>query len=321
MRPAQIGWKLVRLVETSGNPVPRNATCGTLRTRDGVTLRFARWPSARPPVRGTVIVLQGRGEFIEKYFETVNDLRRRNFAVLAFDWRGQGGSDRLLDNPRKGHVPDFGDYVTDFESVMQEVALADCPPPFYVLGHSTGGAVALLASYRMRTQIERIVLTAPLIGLSGVNQTWLERLTSLLIYFGAGESFAPGKGATLLYTEPHNARSVTSDAARYKRAMEVIEAGPELGIGGPTVSWVHAALRASRYFTGPDFPDSVPVPVLMALAGAETVVSNAAAERLSLRVKTIAHVRISGARHEILMERDVFRDQFWAAFDAFVRGR
>jgi lysophospholipase len=29
---------------------------------------------------------------------------------------------------------------------------------------------------------------------------------------------------------------------------------------------------------------------------------------------------IPGARHEILMERDEFREQFWAAFDAFVPG-
>lgn len=312
---------MIQLVETPGNPAPRDSICGTVRTADGVALRYARWGASRPPVRGTVIVLQGRGEFIEKYFETVTDLRRRNFAVLSFDWRGQGGSDRLLTDPRKGHVSDFGDYVTDFEAVMENVALADCPPPFYVLAHSTGGAVALLSAYRLRTQVERMVLTAPLIGLAGISHRWMERLTSLLLYFGAGESFAPGKGATLLYTEPHNAQTVTSDVRRYQRAVEVIEADRNLGIGGPTVEWLHAALRASKHFSRPDFSEQVPIPVLMALAGAERVVSNAAAERLSLRVKTIAHVRISGARHEILMERDVFRDQFWAAFDAFIRGR
>ncbi len=29
---------------------------------------------------------------------------------------------------------------------------------------------------------------------------------------------------------------------------------------------------------------------------------------------------IDGAEHEILNERDSLRDQFWAAFDAFVHG-
>ena len=42
---------------------------------------------------------------------------------------------------------------------------------------------------------------------------------------------------------------------------------------------------------------------------------------LERRVKTTAHLRIPGARHEILMERNDFRDQFWVAFDAFIQGR
>ena len=29
---------------------------------------------------------------------------------------------------------------------------------------------------------------------------------------------------------------------------------------------------------------------------------------------------VDGAAHEVMMERDLFRDQFWAAFDAFIPG-
>ena len=111
------------LVDIPSNPVPRNTFCDSVRTHDGINLRYARFPPNRSPVRGTIIVVHGRTEFIEKYFETVNDLRRRGFAVLVFDARGQGGSDRLLSNRRKGHVRDFADHVNDFELVMQEVVL------------------------------------------------------------------------------------------------------------------------------------------------------------------------------------------------------
>ena len=83
----------MKLVSIPANPVPDNAVTGALLTRDGVTLRFARFP---PPAgrKGTVVVLQGRAEYVEKYFETVRDLRARGFAVATFDWRGQGLSDR-----------------------------------------------------------------------------------------------------------------------------------------------------------------------------------------------------------------------------------
>ncbi|HEX2726935.1 MAG TPA: alpha/beta hydrolase, partial [Beijerinckiaceae bacterium] len=73
-----------------------------IETRDGIALRVARWRQTTRRVRDTVCILQGRAEFIERYFEVITELRRRGFAVVAFDWRGQGRSGREVDNPRKG---------------------------------------------------------------------------------------------------------------------------------------------------------------------------------------------------------------------------
>ena len=85
---------------------------GMLKTPDGVALRFARF---EPPAgrRGTVCVFPGRTEWIEKYFETVRDLRNRGFAVALLDWRGQGLSERALADRRKGYVRDFAQYEID----------------------------------------------------------------------------------------------------------------------------------------------------------------------------------------------------------------
>ena len=78
------------LISIPANPVPEDVVTGMLKTRDGVSIRFARWHP--PPGRkGTVCLFQGRAEFIEKYFETVRELRARGFAVATIDWRGQGG--------------------------------------------------------------------------------------------------------------------------------------------------------------------------------------------------------------------------------------
>src|ERR1700730_16405071 len=75
------------LFSIPANPVPDNVVTGTLKTRDGVALRFARW--APPPGRkGTVCLFQGRAEFIEKYLETVRDLRGGGFAGAALTLRG-----------------------------------------------------------------------------------------------------------------------------------------------------------------------------------------------------------------------------------------
>ena len=118
----------MKLVSIPANPVPDDAVAGTVKTADGVNLRFARF--APPPGRkGTVVVLQGRAEFIEKYFETARDLRARGFAVATFDWRGQGLSDRRFSDRYKGYVRDFSQYATDLDTVMEQLVLPDCPPP------------------------------------------------------------------------------------------------------------------------------------------------------------------------------------------------
>src|SRR5580658_5630040 len=110
----------MKLVSIPANPVPEGAVTDMLKTPDGVSIRFARW--APPPGRkGTVCIFQGRAEFIEKYFETVRDLRARGFAVATFDWRGQGLSQRALKDPRKGHVGSFAEFAIDLETFMKEV--------------------------------------------------------------------------------------------------------------------------------------------------------------------------------------------------------
>ena len=140
----------MQLVSIARNPAPTGAITGLMIAEDGAGLRYARWPATRGPRRGTVVIAPGRGEFIEKYFEVVAELRRRGFAVAVMDWRGQGGSDRLLDHPRKGHVEDFAEYDRDLRQFMKEIVLPDCPPPYTALGHSMGGAILMRNAIRAR---------------------------------------------------------------------------------------------------------------------------------------------------------------------------
>jgi lysophospholipase len=306
------------LVEVPVNPVPRGAVSGMIESADGVRLRYGRWRPLRREARGTVLILQGRAEFIEKYFEVVADLGRRGFAAATFDWRGQGGSERLLEDPRKGHIEDFSQYVRDLDAIIEQVLLPDCPPPYFVLGHSAGGAVALLSATRARTRFDKMILIAPLLGLALRWPHLAASLAGVMCYAGLGETYIPGGGATIVQTIPGVRPLLTSDARRHSRAVAVVDARPDLGIGSPTIAWARAAMQLETALDPAVVGPRIPVPVLAVIAGGESVVSNRAIERFATGVKMAAHIRIPGARHEVLMERDAYRDQFWAAFDAFV---
>lgn len=312
----------MQLVDIPENPVPPGAVVGELVARDGVRLRYARWDRHKGTrLRGTVSLLGGRAEFIEKYFETIEDLRGRGFAVATMDWRGQGASQRLARNPRKGHVGRFSHYERDLEVFLRQVVLPDCPAPHYALGHSMGGAV-LLRHARKRTNVfDRIVLSAPMIDLHAATMPGraTRALLHVLRHVGFARSYIPGGGDTIVNTQPFAKNPVTTDRDRYNRTEAVIRAAPHLGLGAPTIGWVHAALSTGDLFRRSRFPYQVHVPVLMVAAGAETIVSNEAIERFALRLRAGGQVLVPGARHELLMERDLYREQFWAAFDAFVR--
>src|SRR5690606_25723093 len=90
------------LFATEGTTIPDNATAGRLVMRDGVGIRYARFAATGRPLKGTVIIVTGRNEYIEKYFETIRDLSALGLGTLIFDLRGQGLSDRLIADPARG---------------------------------------------------------------------------------------------------------------------------------------------------------------------------------------------------------------------------
>ena len=310
----------MKLVSIPANPIPENVVAGMLKTPDGVLLRFARW--APPPGRkGTVCVFSGRTEFIEKYFEVVRDLRSRGFAVAILDWRGQGLSQRALSDPFKGHVNDFSEYDADLHTFMADVVLPDCPPPLFAIAHSMGATVLLRAAYRGLRWFDRIVLTAPMIKLAQLPMLgYAQRVARMLRLSGLGSSYIPGGDASVLALRPFAGNPVTSDPVRYARVAAILEAEPALGLGSPTIGWANAAFKAMTNLAQPTYAAEIRQPILIAAAGRDQLVSTSAIEEFAIHLRAGAHVVIAGAMHEIMMEQDRFRTQFWAASDAFVPG-
>jgi lysophospholipase len=306
------------LTSTSGNPPPPGAIEETVETEDGVRLQSVRW---LPPgaARGTVAIFGGRGEFAEKYFETASDLLARGFAAAILDWRGQGGSDRPLRNPSKGHVDDFSQYEHDLDAFVAQVLEPFCPRPWFGLAHSMGAAILLLADESGRRPFERLVLTSPMIAAKGVDHHGpLRYAVGALDALGFGGAFARGGGGDSYWMRPFEGNVFTSDPTRFSRIAELTKVAPHLFLGGPTIGWVHAAFRAMRRFEEPSFPRRANTPILIVASGADRVTDCAAAERFASRLRGGRIIVIAGAQHEILIERDALRDQFWAAFDAFV---
>ncbi len=311
------------LVALSINPVPSGASVRLIEGFDGARLRTAMWQPTRGPERGTVVVVPGRGEYIEKYFEVIADLRRRGFAVAIADLRGQGGSERLLANPRKGHVGAFTEYDRDLELFLREIVMPVLPPPYIALGHSLGGNILLRNAQDEASPFARMILVSPMIE---VNRAMLGSASprSARLYaeaagaLGFGSAFVRGGSERPQEFADFEGNDLTSDHVRWSRNRAIVEAAADLALGSPTISWLRAALRSCAMLAHREYPKYVSVPMLLFAAGSDRIVSSQAIEDFAVDLKIGGHILMPASRHEILQENDDIRQRFWAAFDAYM---
>ena len=289
---------------------------------DGVRLRAGLWRAGEAPAepRGHVLALHGRTEFLEKYAAPAAELVSRGFAVASLDWRGQGGSDRVVANPLKGHVGRFTDYHRDLAALAAHPAVAGLPGPRLVLAHSMGGAVALGAVLRGALRVDAMILSAPMFGIA---MSLLQRLLARLAIpaaaaLGKAESWPPLPGAAEPYVfSGFEGNLLTDDRVSFDWMVEALRREPRLRLGMPTIGWFAAARDEMAWLSrrGP-----LGVPGLCLLGSEEEVVRPAAvragAARLGLEL-----VEIAGARHEILMSAEPARGAAWAAIDRFLEAQ
>ncbi|WP_279480712.1 alpha/beta hydrolase [Aureimonas sp. SK2] len=302
------------------NPEPVGLETGHHELGHGARLRFVigRGPPEMTS-RGTVLLLQGRNEAVEKYYETIADLNARGFTVASFDWRGQGGSGRGTFLAGVGHVGSLSTLIHDLERFLRDVVMDRCPPPYAVIAHSMGGLVALSATSHLSSLVERMVVLAPLVALPG--SAGMRRLQALVAgaFHWCGLGFVPLRRARRLDPrEPLAGNVLTSDARRFERNRALQAAAPWLFVEGVSASWLRAVLKATRRLDDSDRIARLDLPTLFLLPGDDRVVSTAAAERLAWRMRAGHSIRVPGARHELLQEADRFREPALAAIEAFL---
>jgi lysophospholipase len=299
-------------VRVPGNDIPDGAEEHWLEGRGGVKVRALTAPAANAPPRGSVIVAPGRTEFIEKYFEVVRELQGRGFAVFCIDWRGQGLSGREVENGLKGHLGSFDDPVNDLSTALK-LLNAKLPRPHIGLAHSMGGAIMLRALQTRRIELDAVAFSAPMWGIANLSDL-AKKYVRFMVSIGAGGMFAPSVEKKWK-RENFKRNPVTHDKERHARCQGLITEEPRLALAGPTVGWVAAAADATEGFLHPAGLAHIRIPVLVATASEEQLVDNASHAAVLELLPNARHIVIEGAKHEILMERDDLRSQFWAAFD------
>ena len=225
-----------RFIDIAGNPAPDGAAAETIAGPDGAPLRAGFFPAARP--RGTVVLVPGWSEFIEKYFETVRDLQARGLNVAMMDWRGQGLSDRESARTAKWRNY-FSVLKEDLRHFTEHEAKRRFGGPYILMTHSMGGLPGLMLLAEGYDGFARAVLSAPMTRLFPEAQ-------NKVLAFAAGAACALGFAARETarskdHSEVFDRNIFTSDKARHARFRDLKLAAPEAASTTPAYGWVDAA--------------------------------------------------------------------------------
>ncbi len=282
-------------------------------------VRYAVWNARAARPRGSVLVLQGRGEFIEKYAtEIVPELLARGFSVYALDWHGQGLSERLLPDRQKGHVDGYDTYQADLRAVLASVVAPEAPRPLIALTHSMGGHNLLrhFAEAGADSPVSAALMVAPMTALRK------QAIASVMIsLFPDTESingrYFYGSRPFRLIGREFVGNKVTHDERRFRFSEAWYGADSRLALGGPTIGWMRATLRSLRALHQPGYLERIVQPVRILSAGQDLLIGSSSHREVCARLARCTVVDYPDARHEIMMETDPVRARFLADFDRF----
>ena len=294
---------------------PPGATCVWL-IAGSARIRVAWWKAGE---KGTVLLLPGRTECVEKYGRAAGDMVARGYSVMIIDWRGQGLADRALPDRATGHVGDFSEYQQDLDAMLDQARQAGLPEPFYMIAHSMGGCIGLRGLMR-GLPVKAAAFSAPMWGIAMA--AWLRPVATVVSALagplGLVNRYAPSTSAqTYLLQAPFEGNVLTTDREMWDYMRRQVAEVPDLALGGPSIGWLKAALHECAALAVMPAPK---VPTICALGTAEKVVD---VPPVHLRMAGWSNGQLDlypGSEHEIMMEGPSVRKRFFdraaALFDA-----
>lgn len=295
---------------------PEGVTSHWVRAADGTRLRMVHWSGG---AKGTVLLFPGRTEYCEKYARLACDMQAAGYGMAAFDWRGQGLADRPTHRADMGHVASFDEYRADVAAFVSALEGLGAPKPWFLIGHSMGGAIGLRALHD-GLPVQAAAFSAPMwdIAMRPAIKAVSGVLLAVTAAVGLGKSFAASTGP---YTEMgFDDNPLTTDRAQFAYMARQLDQYPDLRLGGPSNMWVRAALQETAALMARPAPD---MPTLTLIAGREKIVVNAVIEKRMASWPKGRLITIDGAEHELLFEapsrRQAALGAILAHFDTHLR--
>lgn len=298
---------------------PEGAVFSESAAPDGMKLRRMDWPvKAGVKRRGSLLFINGRSDFIEKYLEVNADFRARGWDVTTFDWRGQGGSR----GPGEERIDaSFDPFVEDLAALLT-AWLQATPGPHVAVGHSMGGHLLLRTIIDCKPGLDAAILTAPMLDVNSapIPARVAPDIADTMYWLGLGKLRMWKVPPAMIAPGGRRSRNLTHSPERYADELYWWSARPDFNTGAPSFGWMRAAFRSRAATFTPEKLAQVELPVLIIAAEKDRLVSAAAIREAAALLPHAELEMMPDAAHEILRDSDEIRARAYARIDAFLAG-
>jgi lysophospholipase len=289
---------------------PRGWKWNEFTNEHGLHIRTGELIVSRDPVSEQYLS-PGMGLPGEILFETVLNLAELGHNVHVFVPSGQGGSGLHLTDRFHRSAGGYDADADDLNSFGKKRVRSDAPK--IVTAASMSGTIATLAVMKNKKIFQALNLIDPFFGFANPKAPMLKRLLEASPYWPEwfSKHYAPGEGSWKSRSDPSRrlqASDYSSDPERMQVYDEWTVNHPELRVGGLTLGGFLEACRSHDKILAEGVPESIRVPMQIFSAGKNLVTSRSAIAEFSRRAGIIPH-DFPDAKHDLLMERDEFRDE------------
>jgi lysophospholipase len=309
-------FKKAPYLELENYKAPKGINSYFVKMNDGIKIRVCHWLKESKETKGTILLQQGHNEFIEKYYETIQEFLDKNYSVIAFDWRGQGMSDHELNDIHKSYIKDYKRHDQDLKYILEKLIEVNFPKPLIGIGHSMGGCLMLSAFYNHPEKFSKGILSAPMLGFK--NENFLRTASSIMNFFKKDTDYLLGSKPNMGLETPFNQNDLTTDPIRYDRIIKLVRKKPDIRLWGVTNAFAKAVNKRLKIIRKKNWAEKINLKILIINNTSDKIVCSKKINDMSKRLKNSKVIEFSDTEHEIFMEKDLQRNRLWETIDEFL---
>lgn len=232
-----------RIMQTQVEPyLEKKRKEGFILASDGCRLHYEAYEKKLS--RGNILILHGFTESAEKFREAAYYFRKAGYSVFVPDLRGHGKSYHASEKIERVDIDTFDTYAEDLNLFINKVIKsAGADKRTYIYSHSLGSTVTLLYLMKHPYDIEKAVLSSPMIcGNMGMPTALAGAAAKAISFLGGKKISAPGR-CVFDSTQTFENSDATSKA-RFEYYHDKRKKEPLYQTSGPSFSWVKASLEA-----------------------------------------------------------------------------